>query len=362
MKKLIIILVLTLFSASLLAEENLNSGAAQVSFLYPVASNGTESEKYINNFSFNILWGVNGGVNGAEIGGIANVNNNNVSGFQLGGVTNVGYQNSKGALFAGAANINFGSNEGVLISGACNFTQGDSRSFQFSAANIALGNSFMQFGAVNYSEATKGLQFGSVNYSNNSEGLQFGAVNYAGELKGTQFGVINIVGNADNGTPVGVLNIVKNGYYSFDLTGGEVFYANLNYKMGTEKLYTIFNVAYSVYKDENVYGTGFGFGSLIDLSPGHGLAVELTGAGVTVGENGYEGLNILGKFNINYNYILTKNIAVMAGPSVNTYITDRKINNEFGTVEVPYTIYESSNDKNKVMTWIGFNAGVTINI
>ena len=126
MKKLNLVNILVfLISINLVAQENksIKNRQAQISFAYPIGSNGTNSMEYSNNFSFNILYGLNGGVNGVEIGSILNYNKGEVNGFQLSGVSNINIGNSKGFVLSGVSNICIDSTSGVLISGLLNYSK-----------------------------------------------------------------------------------------------------------------------------------------------------------------------------------------------------------------------------------------------
>ena len=88
---ILLIAAILLISMNLIAQNNdtLKTRKAQITFGYPIGSNGMVSMEYSNNFSFNILYGLNGGVVGAEIGSILNYNKGKVAGFQLTGVSNI---------------------------------------------------------------------------------------------------------------------------------------------------------------------------------------------------------------------------------------------------------------------------------
>ena len=58
--------------------DTLLTSKVQVTFAYPLGSNGLNSLNYSNNFSLNILFGLNGGVDGVEIGGLMNYNKGEV--------------------------------------------------------------------------------------------------------------------------------------------------------------------------------------------------------------------------------------------------------------------------------------------
>ena len=215
MKKinLVIILVL-LISINLVAQENdsLKNRKAQVTFAYPIGSSGTSSTEYLNKFSFNILYGLNGGVNGFEMGSLLNYNKGQVKGFQLSGVSNINIGYSDGFILSGVSNICMDSTSGVIISGVLNYSKQNAKGFQLATANIS---------------------------ANEFSGFQLGVFNYAKKLKGVQFGVFNYLDDGEQGLPIGIFSIVKNGHYELELAGGEVIYSNLNYKMGVERFYTI---------------------------------------------------------------------------------------------------------------------------
>jgi len=53
---------------------------------------------------------------------------------------------------------------------------------------------------------------------------------------------------------------------------------------------------------------------------------------------------------------------MMIGPSFNLYITEEKIDGEFGTLEIPYTINKSEDTNGKLSTWVGINAGLSLKL
>ena len=290
---LVILLVLTI-SINLVAQENTSSQTrkAQITFAYPIGSNGIEAPDYSNKFSFNILYGLNGGVNGFELGSILNYNKGEVIGFQL----------------AGVSNICTDSTSGLFLSGVLNYSKQNSKGFQMSTINFT-------------AEKFTGFQLGVVNYAKELNGIQLGVVNYAKELNGIQLGVINILNDSRKALPIGIISIVKNGFFEFELTGGEVIYSNLNYKMGVERFYTIFKTGYSYYKNNPVYSYGIGFGSNISISEKHKLNVDLSGNKI-VYNNKWDGkLDLLNKVDFNYKYNVSRNLSLLVGPSFNVYIT-----------------------------------------
>jgi hypothetical protein len=190
---------------------------AQVTFVHPLGSNGTEASKVINNFSFNLLYGVSGGVNGAEIGGLINFGYGDVKGFQfaglgnsatgrmnglqVAGLYNVVMKNVRGAQFAGITSINNGGINGASITGIASITKGNTRGFQFSGlSNINLRNN-------------NGAYFSGLSNIMNGEsrGAQFsGLANInIGEMNGAQFaGLANVTVKHMHGAQIaGLTNV-----------------------------------------------------------------------------------------------------------------------------------------------------------
>ena len=339
MKKLNLVNILVfLISINLVAQENksIKNRQAQISFAYPIGSNGTNSMEYSNNFSFNILYGLNGGVNGVEIGSILNYNKGEVNGFQLSGVSNINIGNSKGFVLSGVSNICIDSTSGVLISGLLNYSKQNAKGVQLATTNIAI---------------------------NQVNGFQLGVINYAKKLKGVQFGVFNYLHDGKEGLPIGLFSIVKNGHYELELTSGEVIYANLNYKMGVERFYTIFKTGYSSYKNNPVYSLGLGFGGNLLLSERQKISIDLSYNQIVYNNNwNNNDLNILNKADFNYKYSISKNLSLLIGPSINVYVSKNKIDGEYGTLNIPYSIHTNEWSNGKLSIWVGLNAGLALKL
>ena len=241
----------TFLSNNMCAQENEENSTSksQITFAYPLGSNGVEAISKSNNFSVNVLYGINGGLTGMEIGGGMNYNQGDVSGCQLAGVVNINKGQTHGAMLAGDVNISLGQTSGAMISGLYNLTTEDSKGVQISTVNNA-----------------------TADYT----GFQMGVINYAKRLDGVQLGVVNVVGDGDEAIPIGLINVVKNGHYELEIMSGDVLRTNLNYKMGVEQFYTIFKVGFSSYKDHPVYSAGIGFGSIVTLAEKHKLSMDLS--------------------------------------------------------------------------------------
>jgi len=305
---------------------------AQVSFFYPVGSNGL-STSYSHNYSFNMLYGANAGVDGFELGGLTNYNKGSVRGAQIAGISNNTVGDVSGLQLAGIINGNKGAMQGVQISGIANFN----------------------------SDSTQGIQLSTINFSNgNTKGFQLGVVNYAKKLKGANLGIVNVVGDAEEGIPIGLISVVKNGYYEIEATGGKAINGNINFKMGVERFYTIFKVGYSSFKNDPVYSYGLGFGTLFTFSEKHKMSVDLSTNGIVYDDewNVWNTKNILNKLDVTYRNQLTPKLSLLAGPSLNHYTSEVKVGDSFGTLRTIGNLKTNENDERKKSMWIGFNAGL----
>ncbi len=338
MKKSVFLVALSFLSSlNGIAQENdkLKTRKAQITFAYPIASNGFNSLKYSNNFSFNILYGLNGGVRGIEIGSLLNYNKGKVKGFQLSGISNINTGNSNGFSLSGISNIFMDSTSGFFLSGVLNYSKQNGKGFQLATINIS---------------------------AKEFKGFQLGVFNYAKRIKGVQFGVINYLNDEKEALPIGLFSIVKNGHFEFELTGGEAIYSNFNYKMGVEKFYTLYKVGYSTYKNNPVYIAGIGFGGNLALSEKQKISIDVSTNSI-VYNNDWDGdLNLLNKLDVNYKYNFSKKLTLLVGPSFNAYTTNKKVDGEYGTLTVPYTLHTKEWSDNKLFVWVGLNAGLSLKL
>ncbi len=234
----------------------------QFSLVPNMSTNGDIAGATINTFSFNLLAGYARGLEGVEIGGIANLESRDVKGMQVAGLTNLVGRNTDGVQIAGAINhtmrsldglqvAGFGNTVwdtlvGVQIAGGANVVKGGLRGTQITGGcNVATQNvdGTQIAGGVNVTpmDVRKAQVAGGVNYARNVSGAQFacgvnvardtvggGQVgfggNYAGNVSGGQvsFGV-NVVSGAVSGGQVGF-----GGNYAGSVTGGQFsFGANI---------------------------------------------------------------------------------------------------------------------------------------
>ncbi|MFA8300651.1 MAG: carboxypeptidase-like regulatory domain-containing protein [Hyphomicrobiales bacterium] len=256
-------LLLPTKSIDLSQYDELQTKPFQVSFLPWINSNGVESQITKNRFSFNMIAGYSGSLDGVEVGLVTNAERYNVKGLQIAGFSNhvggnlsgiqiaafmntallksTGLQIAGGANWsskgfdgiqlAAALNVSHGAMTGLQISGFSNFSEGGEglqiSSFwnengikqSFYGSQISgFGNrvrydikGFQVSGGCNISNKISGSQIsGFLNISKDIEGVQVsGGVNISKKIKGAQIGILNVA-DTIRGFQIGIINFAKN--------------------------------------------------------------------------------------------------------------------------------------------------------
>ena len=370
---------------------------AQVSVLPLIGTNTLSSDYITNNISMNLLWGINGGVDGLEIGGGINTVQLDVKGFQAAGIGNKVGRNVTGTQVGGVFNYTGGTTRGLQAAGVFNFAQtaeaaqtaglanivredvsgmqasglfnragGNAYAFQAASLfNTSGGHAKVQAaGAFNISGGTAKIQFGGLfNVANDVDVAQVGGVfNVAkGEMKGLQIGFINI-SDTVSGVPIGLINIVKRGYNKFEIYGSEILHGNLQLKLGANAFYNIFHVGARVPPGDGSYiwGLGYGIGTVTTVSKKATMNWELMAIHVSENEAWTNKLNSIGQFRLLWNHQIGKSIGFFFGPTANVMLSQLR-NPETGEIRspvVPYTLIDKdlTTDIN-LKTWVGVNAG-----
>ena len=291
----------------------------QLSLVSPVGTNGMSSGQTTNKVSFNIVGGHSYANKNFEFGSVYNVNLNHTSGLQFAGVMNYTNESRKAAQFAGVTNI----------------SQSGKTPFQFA-------------GVLNVADKVTGLQFA-------------GLVNVAKDVRGVQFGIINYSDTCSSGVPIGIFNIVKHGgKQEFEVGLSDAFNTYASFKLGVNRLYTIFSAGVNFFHSEPIYGVGMGFGTDI-LWKNTGWANQIEAVGYYVTEDGKfrNGTNVLAQLKFTFSKQIRTHFKVFAGPTLNLTVSDH-VNSETGAIGSslkPYSIFHT-NGNTAVNGWVGFTAGV----
>jgi len=361
---------------------------AQVSLFPNVGTNMRNSDKLTNNFSINVFWGRNGGVNGLEIGGFVNSIKNDMIGVQVAGFGNsvdgmmhgtqvAGLFNYTGAYatgmqvsgifnhvrsgnvsqVAGLFNSSSGDLQGLQVAGMGNMVNGDMESIQVAGLyNISSGRSRLQLsGLFNIA--------GDV-----EEGQVAGIFNIGKRVGGFQIGLINIC-DTISGAPLGLINIVKRGYNRWEWSGGEALHLNSAFTFGA---YAFYNILHFGMRIENrntpvadrdgkiTWGIGYGFGTSIRASSKSRVNIELVAMHINERKTFTRKLNLLSQLRIVNHFRLGHGQSSMfIGPTFNL-MASRLFDPDtqtYGSAIAPYNFYNKTTDQTNIQAWVGGTIG-----
>tara|TARA_R110002096_G_scaffold231766_6_gene421508 strand:- start:1923 stop:3497 length:1575 start_codon:yes stop_codon:yes gene_type:complete len=291
--------------------DNLRYRKWRITLAPPVGSNGIAANKYTAKYSLNLLVGYNGGLDGAEIGGLFNYNKEYSHGFQIAGLVNstggemfganiaglVNYakQDMAGIQVAGLVNASGSAMSGLQFAGVSNYAKQDVSGIQFAGfGNFSRQDiSGLQFsGIVNASDGDmSGIQLAGVaNVTNdNLEGIQAATVlNFSRkDLSGIQFttGINVALGDVEGLQMAGILS-----YAGSDISGLQIAGISTISRQNTEGL--VISGALN-YAQENASG--------LFTSGGFNIAKNLEGvmfSGIGNVANDMSGVQFSGIFNI----------------------------------------------------------------
>lgn len=318
----------------------------QVSLTPGLSSNGKMNAQVVNNFSFNVLGGYSGGVNGAELGGIFNLNKKDVQFAQVAGVVNIVGGNMKGVQVAGVHNMVLDSVTGVQVGGVVNFVMGS-----FTGGQVG--------GVINYTNhAVTGLQVAGVGNVSGREmnGVQIGGVfNYAKKLNGVQIGLINIADSSD-GYSIGLINVVLKGYHKLALYSTEVMPFNAAFKTGNHKLYSILLGGAHPDTGRRVVSFGYGIGTERRLGKQFSLNLEASTQYVFLGS--WEYTNLLTRATVNLHWKISKHFSLFAGPAFSVYQSDQDVKFHGYAYPIPETAYKTVSLGGNRTGWLGWTGGI----
>lgn len=318
----------------------------QVSFTPGLSSNGRMNAQVVNNFSFNVLGGYSGGVNGAELGGIFNLNKKDVQYAQVAGVVNIVGGNMKGVQVAGVHNMVLDSVTGVQVGGVVNFVKGS-----FTGGQIG--------GVINYTNhAVTGLQVAGVGNVSGREmnGVQIGGVfNYAKKLNGVQIGLINISDSSD-GYSIGLINVVLKGYHKLAFYSTEVIPFNAAFKTGNHKLYSILLGGAHPDTGRRVISFGYGIGTERRMGKHFSLNLEASTQYVFLGS--WEYTNLLTRATVNLHWKISKHFSLFAGPAFSVYESDQDVKFHGYAYPIPEAAYKTISLGGNRTGWLGWTGGI----
>ena len=337
----------------------------QISLVPGLGSHGKMSGQVVNAFSLNVLGGYTAGTNGAEIGGLFNIDKMDAKYFQAAGIFNVVGGQVKGVQLAGINNTVLDNTEGVQVAGINNHVNGHVHGVQIAGIYNHATDSVkgMQIGGIGNFAGNKmgGVQIGGVmNFSNKKTGgVQIaGVVNYSKLLKGLQIGLINIADSSD-GVSIGLINVIVKGYHKLSISTNEITNVNVSIKTGTTKLYSALMAGINANSNELVYSFGYGLGSDLGLNRKRTISLnpEVSSQYLYLGSWDY--MNILNRLSLNFNVKLGRYVTLFAGPSFSVFVSDQPSKIPDYRFPIPPSGYNVIKFADKVTGWFGWNAGIS---
>jgi len=330
----------------------------QLTLLTPIGTNGTAASRITNRISINIFAGVNGGLDGVEAGGFANVLTGNANGLQGAGFANVVRGNFDGLQASGFTNVVRGDFEGIQATGFVN-------------ANLKRTEGVQASGFVNASlGGIDGVQAsGFVNIAGgNSDGIQAaGFLNIAKNMDGIQIGFVNVADTLD-GLAIGFFSFARNGYHTLEASSNETFQANLAFKTGGSRyFYNIFASGVR-FNNNNVgddlnWAFGYGIGTNFKLSRRLGINADAISYAIIPQTIDFDDdfddndFGAVGKLNLGLSYKVAKHFTVFGGPTLNVLVNQ---NDSFINNINPREIFTATDDDFNVIVYPGFNVGIRI--
>lgn len=324
-------------------------GIVQLSLVPMIGTNHRLSGSVVNHFSINLLGGYSKGVAGFEAGGIININRGNVDGFQASCLINLSGKDVNGFQAAGLLNLTTDNVRGVQMSVGANFGADTVKGVQVA-------------GLVNVCDKKlSGLQLSpGVNISRgDGSGVQVaGLANYAVHPR-FQFGLVNIADTSD-GAPLGLINIIRHGYYSVSVSMDELQTGYFLFNMGTRKLYSIVGISGNIANNEDSWGINYGLGS--HFLYGHRLSFNVELLSSIVNAFGSFDSTTLSRVSLSTQLLLrlSKHFYLYAGPSINTFISDSDNPDvdKYISDALPSKNWHYSSPNTRYDAWIGGYAGV----
>ncbi len=196
----------------------------QISLIPNVSTNGPIASAVVNKLSLNVFGGYSRGLNGFEIGGLANLEGGDVKGMQIAGITNLVGRNTQGVQVAGGVNHTMRSLEGVQISGLANIVWDTLTGMQISyGVNVVKGGLRGTQISGSCNVATQNVDGMQISYGVNvtpkdvRKAQIAGTGNYARNVSGAQFAFgVNIARDTVGGGQIGF-----GGNYARYVTGGQ---------------------------------------------------------------------------------------------------------------------------------------------
>ena len=283
----------------------------QVSFFYPLCTNGFEASNYANNVSISFIEGRSRSVNG----------------LALAGCVNTVKEDGRGLLMSGLLNAVHGTMSGVQLAGLVNIAGAASRGIQLA-------------GLVNVARDFSGLQLA-------------GLVNVAHTVRGVQLaGLVNVADSSD--FPIGFINLSKNGEMGIALSYNELGTTMLSFQSGGRYTYGILGIGYNHYlHGQQPFIVSGGLGAHIPCTNWLRLNCELKSANLLPIKPSLDRLMVL-NFSLLPAFRLLPHLELFGGPS----ISFASVDHDYRNVLPSYSLWRRIDATRTRQLHVGFQAGV----
>ena len=283
----------------------------QVSFFYPLCTNGFEASNYANNVSISFIEGRSRSVNG----------------LALAGCVNTVKEDGRGLLMSGLLNAVHGTMSGVQLAGLVNIAGAASRGIQLA-------------GLVNVARDFSGLQLA-------------GLVNVAHTVRGVQLaGLINVADSSD--FPIGFINLIKNGEMGIAVSYNELGTTMLSFQSGGRYTYGIVGIGYNHYlRGQQPFIAGGGIGARINCTNWLRLSCELTSTNLLPAKASLDRLMVL-NFSLLPAFRLLPHLELFGGPR----LSYASVNHDCRNVLPSYSLWRRLGPSRIQQLHLGFQAGV----
>ena len=283
----------------------------QVSFFYPLCTNGFEASNYANNVSISFIEGRSRSVNG----------------LALAGCVNTVKEDGRGLLMSGLLNAVHGTMSGVQLAGLVNIAGAASRGIQLA-------------GLVNVARDFSGLQLA-------------GLVNVAHTVRGVQLaGLVNVADSSD--FPIGFINLIKNGEMGIAVSYNELGIAMLSFQSGGRYTYGILGIGYNHYlHGQQPFIVSGGIGAHIPCTNWLRVNCELKSTNLLPARESTDGLMAL-NFSLLPAFRLLPHLELFGGPS----ISYARVDHDYRNVLPSYSLWRRIDATRTRQLHLGFQAGV----
>ena len=302
----------------------------QVSFFYPLCTNGFEASNYANNVSISFIEGRSRSVNGLALAGCVNTVKEDGRGLLMSGLLNAVHGTMSGVQLAGLVNIAGAASRGIQLAGLVNVAR------DFSGLQLA--------GLVNVAHTVRGVQLA-------------GLVNVAHTVRGVQLaGLVNVADSSD--FPIGFINLIKNGEMGIALSYNELGIAMLSFQSGGRYTYGILGIGYNHYlhSQHSLASTGIvsgGIGAHIHCTNWLRLNCELKSTNLLPARESTDGLMAL-NFSLLPAFRLLPHLELFGGPS----ISFASVDHDYRNVLPSYSLWRRIDATRTRQLHVGFQAGV----